>query len=263
MAIQTKCSKLICLLSMLMPGLSWGQTLADLTAAVPQGVTAIEEIDRFMFVTTDGMPLYILDDDREKPGTSACEYGGKQVAGGLAPHCAWRWPPLFAPPDAKPIGDWTLIIRPEGKPQWAYKNMPVYLSEEDLRPGVDSGDNVGNRWHTLAIPRLAPRPALPPGLKVVNSKNEWILTDHIGRILYTITGGGERTVEHCEKECLAQLTMLRAPMVARPVGDWTVVKHSDGTKQWAYKGQPIYTYNAPGVPSAQLLAAVTSVTVPN
>lgn len=263
MATLGKRGKLICILSLLLPGISWGQTLAELTSAAPPGVSAIEEIDRFMFVTTDGMALYTLDDDREKPGTSACEYGGKQVAGGLAPHCAWRWPPLFAAPDAKPVGDWTIIIRPEGKPQWAYKNMPVYLSEEDLRPGIDSGDNVGNRWHTLAIPHLAPSRVLPPGLKVVKGKNEWLLADHIGRLLYSISDSAEHNVAHCEKVCLAQLSMLRAPMVARPVGDWTVVKQSDGTKQWAYKDQPIYTYNAPGSLSAQLRAVITTINVPN
>ena len=25
------------------------------------------------------------------------------------------------------------------------------------------------------------------------------------------------------------------------VGSWTIIKRDDGTRQWAYKGQPVYT----------------------
>jgi predicted lipoprotein with Yx(FWY)xxD motif len=28
----------------------------------------------------------------------------------------------------------------------------------------------------------------------------------------------------------------------KDMGDWTVITRDDGSKQWAYKGQPLYTY---------------------
>lgn len=38
-------------------------------------------------------------------------------------------------------------------------------------------------------------------------------------------------------------TDLWPPVLAdsKPVGDWTIVEREDGTKQWAYDGQPLYT----------------------
>ena len=35
-------------------------------------------------------------------------------------------------------------------------------------------------------------------------------------------------------------------------GDWTVITRDDGSKQWAYKGKPLYTYrvDAPGKPAS-------------
>ena len=30
---------------------------------------------------------------------------------------------------------------------------------------------------------------------------------------------------------------------AKPTGDWTVVTRDDGSKQWAYKGKPLYAWS--------------------
>lgn len=239
-----------------------GQTLAELTAALPSGISVIETLDRYMFVDADGMALYILDDDRAKPGVSTCEYGGlARGSAGLAPHCAWRWPPLFAPADAKPIGDWSVIKRPapEDKWQWAYKNMPVYLYEEDLRPGFDSGDNAGQRWHTLAVARPVPKPLLPTGVKVQKGETQWLLADQSGRLLYALAEKKKLKDTGCTADCAGQWQSFSAPMIAQPIGDWTVVKNADGTKQWAYKGQPLYLYGKPGAPEPQALSVLSVV----
>jgi predicted lipoprotein with Yx(FWY)xxD motif len=29
---------------------------------------------------------------------------------------------------------------------------------------------------------------------------------------------------------------------AKPMGDWTIVARTEGTKMWAYKGMPLYTW---------------------
>jgi predicted lipoprotein with Yx(FWY)xxD motif len=36
---------------------------------------------------------------------------------------------------------------------------------------------------------------------------------------------------------------LAARADAKPSGDWTVVTRDDGSKQWAYKGRPIYHWS--------------------
>jgi hypothetical protein len=46
--------------------------------------------------------------------------------------------------------------------------------------------------------------------------------------------------------------LCRADAGAADDGDWTVITRDDGSKQWAYKGKPLYTYrvDAPGKPAS-------------
>jgi predicted lipoprotein with Yx(FWY)xxD motif len=80
-----------------------------------------------------GMTLYTFD--RDSAGTSAC-----------TGQCAQNWPPLLAPADAKPMGSWTIITRPDGGKQWAYKGKPLYGWARDGKPGDVTGDGVNNVW---------------------------------------------------------------------------------------------------------------------
>ena len=88
-------------------------------------------------VLTDakGMTLYTFDQD--KPGVSNCY-----------DKCASAWPPALASSGAAASGDFTLVKRTDGSEQWAYKGMPLYLWIKDKAPGDDTGDGVGNVWHT-------------------------------------------------------------------------------------------------------------------
>jgi predicted lipoprotein with Yx(FWY)xxD motif len=234
------------------PALS--QTLTELNRATPPDVKAIEEVDRFMFVGAKGMALYTLDDDKQTPGTSACLYHGTFTPGGLRPFCAHNWPPLLVAAGGEPIGDWTIIKRPEGALQWAYKGMPVYYFEDDLRPGIASGDNSLLRYHVLAIARPTPTPRLPPGLNVAKGDGRWIIADHDGRLLYTPKDA---------KNVSPDLVPVAAAMLAQPVGKWTILKARDGSKQWAYLGKAAYVYGKPGVPSADLAKSITTVDAAN
>jgi predicted lipoprotein with Yx(FWY)xxD motif len=80
-----------------------------------------------------GMTLYTFD--RDSAGTSAC-----------TGQCAQNWPPLLAPADAKPVGSWTIVTRPDGGKQWAYKGKPLYGWARDGKPGDVTGDGVNNVW---------------------------------------------------------------------------------------------------------------------
>ena len=56
---------------------------------------------------------------------------------------------------------------------------------------------------------------------------------------------------HCDKQCEGARTPVYAPANAQTKGLWTVVARYDGTKQWAYKGHPVYTlyHDDPSNPS--------------
>ena len=47
----------------------------------------------------------------------------------------------------------------------------------------------------------------------------------------------------CESKCLSAWPALLVSTGEKGerVGDWEVIVHADGTRQWAYKGQPVYT----------------------
>jgi predicted lipoprotein with Yx(FWY)xxD motif len=80
-----------------------------------------------------GMTLYTFDKDSS--GKSVCTGG-----------CAANWPPLLAPADAKPVGDYSVIARDDGTRQWAYKGKPLYYWSKDLKPGDKTGDGFNNVW---------------------------------------------------------------------------------------------------------------------
>ncbi|WP_051469339.1 hypothetical protein [Chelativorans sp. J32] len=87
-------------------------------------------------VLTDakGMTLYTFDKDTS--GVTNCY-----------DDCAVKWPPLIAASGAKAGGDFSLVKRKDGSEQWAYKGMPLYLWQNDKKPGDTTGDGVGGVWH--------------------------------------------------------------------------------------------------------------------
>jgi predicted lipoprotein with Yx(FWY)xxD motif len=69
-------------------------------------------------------------------------------------------------------------------------------------------------------------------------------TDTRGMTLYARTAG-----DACTASCLVDWRPFGAARLAKPVGAWTIVSRSDdGTRQWAYQGQPLYTSNQDSAP---------------
>jgi Uncharacterized protein conserved in bacteria len=68
-----------------------------------------------------------------------------------------------------------------------------------------------------------------------------VLTDSKGMTLYTYDkdAGGKST---CNGQCATNWPPLMASADAKPMGDYTVVTRDDGSKQWAYKGKPLYAW---------------------
>ena len=67
------------------------------------------------------------------------------------------------------------------------------------------------------------------------------LTNASGMTLYTFDkdAAGKSA---CNGPCAANWPPLMAASGASASADWTIVTRDDGSKQWAYKGKPLYTW---------------------
>jgi predicted lipoprotein with Yx(FWY)xxD motif len=86
---------------------------------------------------SNGMTLYTFERDMAGSGKSVCN----------GP-CATNWPPLMATDADKPSGDFSIVVRDDGKKQWAQRGKPLYFWVKDSKPGDKTGDGVNNVWRT-------------------------------------------------------------------------------------------------------------------
>jgi predicted lipoprotein with Yx(FWY)xxD motif len=169
-----------------------------------------------------GMSLYLYAQDTQ-PGKSAC------VA-----ECAKNWPPLRAPAAAVSGGDWSLIERADGGPQWAWRGRPLYSYARDSYAGGMLGDGAGNNAWRVALDRIG----MPPGITLRSMYLGRILADARGRTLYW-----QRDQDsNCDAGCPESWTPLYAPWLAQPQGDWTLLARKDGQRQWAFRGRRLYLH---------------------
>ena len=77
--------------------------------------------------------------------------------------------------------------------------------------------------------------------KTGDSTKGKVLTDDKGMTLYVFDkdSGGKSA---CNGPCAGNWPPLAALGSAMPMGDYSVITREDGTKQWAYKGRPLYTW---------------------
>jgi predicted lipoprotein with Yx(FWY)xxD motif len=77
--------------------------------------------------------------------------------------------------------------------------------------------------------------------KMMDSLAGKIWTDMNGLALYTFDKDAAGK-SNCYDKCAENWPPLKADASATAEGKWTVVDRTDGTKMWAYDGQPLYTY---------------------
>ena len=179
-----------------------------------------------VLASTRGMSLYTFSKDM--PGTLACIEA-----------CLSEFPPYLAPATATPTGDWSVIKRPDGTLQWAYRGAPLYTYHDDRRPGDVGGDARTQRSWVLLRYAPTPPPLLRPpvvGLRLIGE--DYVLNDSRGLTLYQ---NASRLA--CDATCLGTWRPLDAAMLAHDVGDWKAVTRSDGTRQWSYRGHALFTYD--------------------
>lgn len=90
-----------------------------------------------VLVGAGGMTLYTFDKDVAGSGKSVCN----------GP-CATNWPPLLAAESDAAAGDYSIVIRDDGKRQWAFKGKALYYWIKDQKPGDRTGEGFNNVWRS-------------------------------------------------------------------------------------------------------------------
>jgi predicted lipoprotein with Yx(FWY)xxD motif len=117
------------LLSLALSSLLAACSMAETKPAAPAMVSG------GMLTGSNGMTLYVFDKDAAGSGKSVCN----------GP-CAANWPPLMASDGAMAQGDYSVVMRDDGKQQWAYKGKPLYFWSKDQKAGDTTGDGFNSLW---------------------------------------------------------------------------------------------------------------------
>ena len=206
----------------------------------PEGITIQEAASTLgtraavlrLFADAKGMTLYTYDKDMQR-GKSAC-----------TGDCVAAWPAATAPGNASVSGDWSIIAREDGVRQWAYRDKPLYRFAAETEVGSTKGDNVDEVWHRAEFQPMEGLVA-PYGISVrdVPDAGGQVLVDNRGLTLYAFNGDLRRDLQSCRpRPCVPPWVPVSAPQLAHAVGDFSIATRADGTRQWAYRGQPLYRF---------------------
>jgi predicted lipoprotein with Yx(FWY)xxD motif len=92
---------------------------------------------------------------------------------------------------------------------------------------------------TLAAASLAFAQSAPT--KTGDSAKGKVLTNDAGMTLYIFDKDSDGK-SACNGPCAGNWPPLMAAASAKPMGSYTIVTRDDGSKQWAYKNKPLYTW---------------------
>ncbi|MHB1204937.1 MAG: COG4315 family predicted lipoprotein [Rhodospirillaceae bacterium] len=238
---------------------------AYVKVAMPPGFQVVTtELDGAVFADARGQTLYTwpfralrngVTGDPE--GKSTCENQKATTEGGFMspyppglilpdvetrPSCAEMWPPALAADDAKPVGNWSVITRKDGRKQWAYDEHALYTSALDTAPGDVMGASTRLQKGETAVLRYpaAPPPDVPPGLEVASTVVGRMIVNAKGASVYSYDKD-TATKSMCDGECARVWLPVLAPEFARGGGEWSIVERSPGVRQWAFRKKPRYT----------------------
>jgi len=187
--------------------------------------------DKFKWQCTDVVPRTI--NDQQSGIGPRPEIGFKHLSS-----CVQKYPPYLASADAQPVGDFTIVKRPDGSRQWAYQGFPLYLSSKDVRPGdrnAAAGAFPGGRGGFRMAP---PEMVLPTGFKFLRQERGLVLaTVENDRAVYTPRGDARMRLTSTNG---LEFKALVAPAIASVRGEWSIIEEGAGRKQYAYRGKPLY-----------------------
>lgn len=183
----------------------------------------------------DGFALYTFAKDGK--GVSNCSGA-----------CLANWPPLLAGANDEASHPYSIIERSLGSStarQWAYQGMPLYFFKNDTAAGHTNGKALPNWQLARPIPVILQNDATKGEFLIgkgylLNSQG---MADQSksGFTLYTFANDTANQ-SNCNGACIGNWPPLYAAAEAQSAGDFSVVTRGDATKQWAYKGQPLYFY---------------------
>jgi predicted lipoprotein with Yx(FWY)xxD motif len=194
------------------------------------GATTLGEV----LTDTRGRTLYVSQKD--KPGKPPS----------CTRDCLRTWEPVVAPALANAFDDWSVVVRDDGLRQWAWKGQALYRRPgKDVAPGEISGHGVDGFGAVV----LEPVPPLPPWATIQPSDAGELIANEQGITVYThgLNARGRRRLVLGQRMCgdLPCIDPDWVPFIAaadaKPIGSWALVDLPDGRRQWAYKGQKLYT----------------------
>jgi predicted lipoprotein with Yx(FWY)xxD motif len=198
---------------------------APLATAAPKGITETH---------TDAAVYYL------GPGERSLYFNEREASAGnilCVDECLKYWTPFEAGAHEALDGPWTVLRRPDDSLQWVFKGKPLYTYKRDSFPGARIGDGAARGVWAL-LKEFKP---VPPGMRIETTLLGYVLADHAGHTLYV-----RDRADASEAGDAAALDSLwqpfRAPWLAIDQGSWTVETSRAGARQWAYKGEPLYTF---------------------
>ena len=205
--------------------------------SLPFGLITVAEIAEANgqgLIDADGRTLYTLDGDDDRQ--AACDE-----------LCDHEFVPFEASQLIRPVGSFTIIDRPDGLRQWAYRGKLLYTYAGDAIRGDASGMGIDKRWKVALVDRYF----MPSLVKIEPTIRGLLLADAKGQILYRhdsfvrnpggVTNlhraivprpgvGREIGWQSCTAEYLKDWQPLRAAADATPSGYWEIVARDDGTR---------------------------------
>lgn len=200
----------------ILPVLLGLMAFSALAADISVKETALGEV----FTDNQGMTLYTFDKD-------------KQDLSNCYQDCAKAWPPLLVKDNTTQIPGVDKIKRADGSQQWTLNHRPLYLWHKDQKPGDITGAGFKNIW-SLARADRAP-------VKVYTTETGKILANKENMSLYTFSKDSKES-SACYDECAVNWPPLAAQKEDKASAPFSVVARKDGTYQWAYQGQPLYSW---------------------
>lgn len=207
--------------------MGWVMAPAAQEPATPTDVLLEARGHGWILQDADGMTLYTYMSD-PIGGPPACK-----------DECVQTWRPLLVSEDTGSAGDWSQIKRDEDTWQWTFRGKPLYTYSRDLVAGDMNGDEHQRKWYVAVKPI-----DLPPGFDIYKTLHGYLLVDQKKITLYT-SSADEAGSSICVDDCAKTWQPVEAWWRARSIlADWSFIDRPDGTKQWAYKDQPLYRYAA-------------------
>jgi predicted lipoprotein with Yx(FWY)xxD motif len=227
----------------------------SLPPSTPPGIVLVEVL-REVSISSD---QYLWTRLADANGRSVFYFTGSQEP-------ADEFQPLLAAQGATAFDDWNLI-RHEGLMQWTYQSRPLFTWSKEQEPG-EVALNValngfGNDGAEFGAQTIASDALIPPegwqvarftpaesieladgiDLSLVLSAQGAVLTNFEGFSLYTYDdNSGNPELACTSKACHDKWSPVAAPALAIDVGEFAIVERTDGTRQWSFRGKPLFRY---------------------